>query len=129
MPEYFLKKFLSVLIFLGGVGKKGRGAEKVKSDGTWPHFRGNLNPVLPRRICIQILIIQNYLVSFQNLELFSYFIFSHCILYFHIGLTVGLMITASHNPEEDNGVKLCDPSGAMIDKIWEEYATELINVR
>jgi len=40
---------------------------------------------------------------------------------------VGLMITASHNPEEDNGVKLVDPDGGMLDMSWEEYATTLVN--
>lgn len=28
------------------------------------------------------------------------------------GSTIGIMVTASHNPEEDNGVKLVEPSGA-----------------
>ncbi len=42
--------------------------------------------------------------------------------------TIGVIITASHNPEEDNGVKLVDPHGEMIEKAWEEYATEIANV-
>ncbi|XP_068272914.1 phosphoacetylglucosamine mutase isoform X1 [Nyctibius grandis] len=41
--------------------------------------------------------------------------------------TVGIMVTASHNPEEDNGVKLVDPLGEMLHPSWEEYATQLAN--
>jgi len=39
------------------------------------------------------------------------------------------MITASHNPEEDNGVKLIDPEGEMLEAVWESHATHLANVR
>jgi phosphoacetylglucosamine mutase len=35
----------------------------------------------------------------------------------------GIMITASHNEESDNGVKLINSDGEMIDKEWEYYAT------
>jgi phosphoacetylglucosamine mutase len=42
--------------------------------------------------------------------------------------TVGVMITASHNPEEDNGVKLIDPFGEMLEASWETFATDLANV-
>jgi phosphoacetylglucosamine mutase len=37
------------------------------------------------------------------------------------------MITASHNPSEDNGIKLIDPYGDMLEEHWEQYATELVN--
>lgn len=38
------------------------------------------------------------------------------------------MITASHNPEPDNGVKLVDPNGDMLEASWEEWATKFANV-
>lgn len=35
------------------------------------------------------------------------------------------MITASHNPEADNGVKLVEPNGEMLQPDWEVHATHL----
>ena len=46
---------------------------------------------------------------------------------FYDGKFVGVMVTASHNPVEDNGVKLIDPNGEMVIGRWEELATELAN--
>ncbi|KAL2821071.1 hypothetical protein BJX63DRAFT_254637 [Aspergillus granulosus] len=43
------------------------------------------------------------------------------------GQWVGVMVTASHNPAEDNGVKLIDPMGEMLEAEWEAYATKLAN--
>ncbi|KAF8499443.1 phosphoacetylglucosamine mutase [Gautieria morchelliformis] len=43
------------------------------------------------------------------------------------GKTIGVMVTASHNPEPDNGVKLVDPRGEMLESSWEAYATSLSN--
>ncbi|CAK9813645.1 Phosphoacetylglucosamine mutase [Anthophora plagiata] len=41
---------------------------------------------------------------------------------------IGLMITASHNIGSDNGVKLVDPAGEMLEATWELIATNLANV-
>ena len=39
------------------------------------------------------------------------------------------MITASHNPPPDNGVKLVDPAGEMLEAAWESIATTIANAR
>jgi phosphomannomutase len=40
---------------------------------------------------------------------------------------IGVMITASHNPAPDNGVKLVDPAGEMLENAWEAVATKVAN--
>lgn len=44
-----------------------------------------------------------------------------------VGQTVGVMVTASHNPEADNGVKLVESDGSMLPIEWEVHATRLAN--
>ncbi|CAG7721950.1 unnamed protein product [Allacma fusca] len=44
------------------------------------------------------------------------------------GKAIGVMITASHNPEPDNGVKLVDPLGEMLAPDWEKLSTSLANL-
>lgn len=42
-------------------------------------------------------------------------------------VSTGVMITASHNPECDNGVKIVDYNGGMLAQSWEAYAEEFAN--
>ncbi|TMW57920.1 hypothetical protein Poli38472_013394 [Pythium oligandrum] len=44
-----------------------------------------------------------------------------------LGKITGVMITASHNPAADNGLKLVDSKGEMLKQSWEKYATQLAN--
>lgn len=43
------------------------------------------------------------------------------------GVPVGIMVTASHNGAQDNGLKLTDHDGGMLTASWESYATKLAN--
>lgn len=40
---------------------------------------------------------------------------------------IGVMITASHNPECDNGIKIVDSNGGMLSQTWEPFAEALCN--
>lgn len=44
------------------------------------------------------------------------------------GKFVGVMITASHNPPQDNGVKIVEPNGNMLVQDWEPEVTNLVNL-
>ena len=41
--------------------------------------------------------------------------------------TCGVMVTASHNQHEDNGVKIIEPDGSMLVQDWELIAEMIIN--
>ncbi|CCU98342.1 Phosphoacetylglucosamine mutase-like protein [Malassezia sympodialis ATCC 42132] len=43
------------------------------------------------------------------------------------GAAVGLMVTASHNPEPDNGIKMVDSMGQMLAPEWEPLCTAVAN--
>lgn len=43
------------------------------------------------------------------------------------GKYIGLYITASHNPEDYNGIKFIDFNGDMLDEAWEAYSDDLVN--
>jgi phosphoacetylglucosamine mutase len=55
-------------------------------------------------------------------------IFYDSSLFRQLSKSIGVMITASHNPYGDNGIKLVDPMGEMLDVECEERLTELINM-
>jgi phosphoacetylglucosamine mutase len=38
-------------------------------------------------------------------------------------VAIGVMVTASHNPIDDNGVKIVEPDGAMLIPAWEAVSS------
>lgn len=46
-----------------------------------------------------------------------------------LGSPVGLMLTASHNKEEDNGIKYVDYDGNMFGEAWEAISDSVVNAR
>ena len=57
--------------------------------------------------------------------------------FFRVGLVVtmrakvtgvmGILITASHNPAKDNGVKIVEPNGHMLNPAWEPISEKIVN--
>ena len=45
------------------------------------------------------------------------------------GRATGLVVTASHNPVEDNGVKLVDGDGGMLHLSWEKHAEAIVSAQ
>ena len=45
------------------------------------------------------------------------------------GVPCGAMVTASHNGAEDNGVKMVEPDGSMLEASWESIADVAINCK
>src|SRR4051812_26089913 len=39
----------------------------------------------------------------------------------------GVMVTASHNPKQDNGLKIIERDGSMLEQKWENLAEQLVN--
>lgn len=54
-------------------------------------------------------------------------ILAACRSHIHGGSAVGVMITASHNPAADNGLKIVEPDGSMFKAEWEPAATKFVN--
>ena len=45
-----------------------------------------------------------------------------------LGSVTGVMVTASHNAEPDNGAKICESGGDMMAQAWEPHAAALANL-
>eukprot|EP00993_Chasmostoma_nieuportense_P000057 NODE_1052_length_1686_cov_24.311097_g988_i0.p1 GENE.NODE_1052_length_1686_cov_24.311097_g988_i0~~NODE_1052_length_1686_cov_24.311097_g988_i0.p1 ORF type:complete len:532 (-),score=135.64 NODE_1052_length_1686_cov_24.311097_g988_i0:89-1663(-) len=47
----------------------------------------------------------------------------------HLATNVGVCVTASHNGHQDNGLKIIEGNGEMLEIDWEEHATTIANLR
>ncbi|CCW72282.1 unnamed protein product [Phytomonas sp. Hart1] len=45
------------------------------------------------------------------------------------GSSIGFIITASHNPSDDNGFKIIDSDGAMLKSSWEKWCKKAVNAK
>lgn len=54
-------------------------------------------------------------------------LFSSLVSHWSDSQCVGIMITASHNAEEDNGAKIADIDGGMLEQSWEKSIEDIAN--
>lgn len=71
-------------------------------------YRGSASDDLTRCIC------RASLVAFIRSSTFA-------------GKYIGLMVTASHNPAHNNGLKIVDHNGDCLDEAWEKIFDEVVN--
>ena len=106
----------------GTAGFRARGEQLHSTLFRWQHSHS-----LPQRSCSHSASSgQAYMWSHSHRLKLSLRLLHRCGLLMAIrsmqtkGVT-GIVVTASHNPAEDNGVKLVEPSGYMLDQSWEVY--------
>ena len=44
-----------------------------------------------------------------------------------VGSRCGIMVTASHNHHADNGIKIVEPDGSMLNIEWEAFSEMIVN--